>query len=145
MKRSRDINIVIGIGIFAVIAIVAYWITWFAAPQAIQSRTPDAPDYSIYVNFEQAFPMADGYVAIATLIGVIGLWQMAPGGFLSMMLVGGGALFLGLMDLLYDLEHQMFVPLTAESLIELIIVIVTLSLGPIMTSLLWKHRKEFLK
>ncbi len=145
MERSRDINTVIGIGIFAVITIAAYWITWFAAPQFIQSRTPDAPDYAIYVNFEQAFPMADGYVAIAALIGVIGLWQMTSWGFLSMMLAGGGALFLGLMDLLYDLEHQMFVPLTAESLIELIIVIVTLSLGPIMTALLWKHRKEFLK
>lgn len=145
MNRSRDINIVIGIGIFAVIAIAAYWITWFAAPQFIQSRTPDAPDYAIYVNFEQAFPMADGYVAVAALIGVVGLWQMKPWGFLSMMLAGGGALFLGLIDLLYDLEHQMFIPLTAESLIELIIVIITLSLGPIMTALLWKRRKELLK
>jgi site-specific recombinase XerD len=56
-----------------------------------------------------------------------------------------GAIFLGLMDLLYNLEHKMFTPLNAESTIELIIIIVTLSLGSIMTVFLWKHRKEFLK
>jgi len=145
MKRPRDINIVIGIGIFAVIAIAAYWITWFTAPQFIQARAPGAPDYEIYVNFEQAFPLADGYVAIAALIGAIGLWRMKSWGFLSMMLAAGGAFFLGLMDLLYDLEHSMFTPLNSESIIELIIVLLVLSLGPAMAALLWKQRKEFMQ
>jgi uncharacterized membrane protein (DUF2068 family) len=145
MQRPHDINIVIGIGIFAIIAIAMYWITWFAAPQLIQSRTPEAADYQVYVNFEQAFPLADGFIAIASLIGVIGLWRMKSWGFLSMMLGAGGAIFLGLMDLLYDIEHSMFVPLNAETAIELIIVIITLSLGPIMTTLLWRRRKDFMQ
>ena len=62
-----------------------------------------------------------------------------------MMLGAGGAIFLGLMDLLYDIEHHMFVPLNAETTIELIIVIVTLSLGPIMATLLWRRRKDFMQ
>jgi len=145
MKRPHEINIVIGIGVFAITVITAYWITWFTAPELIQSRTPEALDYQVYVNFEQAFPLADGFIAIAALIGVIGLWRMKSWGFLSMMLAAGGAIFLGLMDLLYDIQHSMFVPLNAETTIELIIVILTLSLGPIMTALLWRRRKDFIE
>jgi len=145
MKRPREINIVIGIGFFAVTAISLYWITWFTAPQLIQSRTPEASDYQIYVSFEQAFPLADGFVASAALIGVIGLWRMKSWGFLSMVLAAGGAIFLGLMDLLYDIQHRMFVPLNAETTIELIIVIITLLLGPMMAALLWKRRKDFME
>jgi len=145
MKRPSEIKFVIGIGIFAITVITLYWITWFTAPKLIQARTPDAPDYQIYVNFEQAFPLADGFIVIAALVGVIGLWQMKSWGFLWMLLAAGAAIFLGLMDLLYDLQHDMFVPLNAETTLELVIVILTLLLGPIMTALLWKRRKDFLQ
>lgn len=145
MKRPSDINIVIGIGIFAALAIAAYWITWFYAPSAIQSLTPADPEYAIYVAYEQAFPLPDAFVALAALTGVIGLWKMRAWGFLSMLLAAGGAIFLGLEDLLFDLQHQMFASFTAEALIELSIVILILALGPLMTVLLWKHRQEFLK
>lgn len=145
MKLHRDIKIVIGIGIFGFVVLTAYWIIWFTAPQLIQSRTPDAPDYAIYVAFEQAFPLADSYIAVAALIGAIGLSKMRPWGFLSSLLGSGGLIFLGLMDLLYDIEHKMFAPLNAESTMELVIVILTFVLGSIIVTLLWKHRKEFLK
>ncbi len=145
MKLHRDIKIVIGIGIFGFVILTAYWLIWFTAPQFIQSRTPDAADYTIYIVFQQAFPLADFYVAVAALIGAIGLFKMKSWGFLSMLLGSGGLIFLGLMDLLYDLEHKMFIPLNAESTMELVIVILTFVLGSIIVTLLWKHRKEFLK
>jgi len=144
MKRPGEVNFVIGIGIFAVAAIILYWVTWFAAPEFIQARAPEAPDYQIYVNFEQAFPLADGWLAIAALIGIIGLWKMRDWGFLFMLLAGSSAIFLGLMDLLYDLEHAMFVPLTAEAATELAIVILLLALGPLMIVLLWRNRRKFI-
>jgi uncharacterized membrane protein (DUF2068 family) len=84
-------------------------------------------------------------VAIAALVGVIGLWKMKDWGFLSMLLAAGGAFFLGLEDLLFDLENNMFVPFNGASGIELAIVLVIMALGPIMTVLLWKHRKELVK
>lgn len=145
MKLHRDVKIVMGIGIFGFVILTAYWIIWFIAPRLMQSRTPDAADYTIYAAFEQALPLADFYVAITALIGVIGLFKMRPWGFLSMLLGSGGLIFLGLIDLLYDLEHKMFIPLNAESTMELVIVILTFILGPIIVILLWKHRKEFIK
>jgi hypothetical protein len=145
MPRSRDINIVIGIGIFSVVAIAAYWFFWFVVPGVVQARTPADIDYLIYMGYELAFPLPDAFVAIAALIGVIGLWNMKDWGFLSMLLAAGGAIFLGLEDLLFDLENRMFVPFNGAAIIELAIVLLIMSLGPIMTALLWKHRKEFNK
>jgi hypothetical protein len=57
MKRPKDINIVIGIGIFTLIAMTAYWYAWFFAPDVVQSRVPSDPDYAVYVGYEQAFPL----------------------------------------------------------------------------------------
>jgi hypothetical protein len=145
MKRSRDIDIVIGIGIFAFVAIVAYWFFWFAVPGVVQSRTPADPDFAVYSGYELAFPLPDAFVAIAALIGAIGLWRMKDWGFLSMLLAAGGAFFLGLEDLLFDLENHMFVPFNVAAIIELAIVLVIIALGPIMTVLLWKHRKELIQ
>jgi hypothetical protein len=61
-----------------------------------------------------------------------------------MLLAGGAAIFLGLMDLLYDMQHGMFVPLTGEAAIELVIVALLLCLGPLMVGLLWKQRELFI-
>jgi hypothetical protein len=145
MKRPANINIVIGIGIFTVVAMLAYWCAWFVAPAVVQARTSADSDYAIYVAYEQAFPLPDAFVTLAALAGVIGLWKMRDWGFLSMLLAAGGAFFLGLEDLLYDLQHNMFVPFTGAAGIELAIVLVIMSLGPTMTVLLWKHRKEIIQ
>jgi uncharacterized membrane protein (DUF2068 family) len=83
-------------------------------------------------------------MAIAALVGVIGLWRMRDWGFLSMLLAAGAAIFLGLEDLFFDLQNRMFVPFGGAAVIELAIVLLIMSLGPIMTMLLWKHRKELI-
>jgi hypothetical protein len=144
VSRPREINWAIGIGVFCVAAVALYWTVWFAAPQFIQARQPGDPDYFLYVNFEQAFLLADAWLATAALIGAIGLWRMRDWGWLFMLLAGSSAIFLGLMDLLYDLQHGMFAPLTAEAAVERLIVILLLVLGPLSIGLLWRSRRRFL-
>ena len=143
MQRPGGINFVIGLEILVIVGVVLYWTTWFLAPEFIQSRSVDAPDYQIYVSFEQAFPLADSWLAIAALIGVAGLWRMRDWGFLFSLLSGSSAIFLGFMDLLYDLQHGMFIPFTLEASIELLIVLLLLLLAPIQIYLLWRHRRIF--
>ena len=70
---------------------------------------------------------------------------MRDWGFLFMLLAGSAAIFLGLMDLLYDLQHGIFSEMTAESTIELGIVIFLLVLGPTVISLTWSRRRLFLE
>ena len=145
MKRSKDINIVIGIGIFTILAMSAYWYAWYFAPEVVQARTPLDPDYAVYIGYEQAFPLPDLFVTLACAVGVVGLWKMRDWGFLAMLLTAGGAIFLGLEDLLYDLQHNMFVPFNGAAGIELAIVLVIMALGPAMTILLWKNRRDFIR
>ena len=145
MNRPRNINVVMGIGVFTFIAIAAYWFFWFVVPGVVQSRTPADADYLVYETYELAFPLPDAFVAISALVGVVGLSRMKDWGFLAMLLAAGGAFFLGLEDLLFDLENQMFVPFNSAAGIELVIVLLILSLGPIMTLLLWKHRRDLIK
>ena len=90
MNRPRDINIVIGIGIFAVVAFTTYWLIWFAAPGMVQSRMPGDPGFDIYEAYEMAFILPDAFVTMAALVGVIGLWSMKDWGVLSMLLAAGG-------------------------------------------------------
>ena len=142
MSRSRAARILIGLGFFSTIAVALYWLAWFAAPDLVQSRSPGAPDYGIYVAFEQAFPLGDTWLALASLLGALGLIRRRPWGFLFMLLAGSAAVFLGLMDLLYDLEHGMFVPFTAEATIELAIVVLLLALGPTVILITWIRRDE---
>ena len=143
MKRPIEANIVIVIALAVAVNMLLYWVTWFTAPEFVQSRSPDAPDYLIYVNFEQAFPLADGWLALAALIGAVGLWRMRDWGYVFALVASGAAIFLGLMDLLYDIEHGMFVPFTAEAAVELVIVISMLVLGPLVIALLWRIRRWF--
>jgi len=112
-----------------------------SCPASDPGSHPAAADYDIYVNFEQAFPLADGWLVLAALLGVIGLCKKREWGILFMLLAGSAAIFLGLMDLLYDLEHAMFTPLTAEAGTELAIVILLLVLGPVVILLAWRNRK----
>jgi hypothetical protein len=143
MPRTRAVNLLIGLGLFAAAAISAYWAAWVFAPDLVQSRSPADADYAIYVAFEQAFPLADGFLAVVALAGAVGLWKMRAWGFLCMLVAGGAALFLGCMDLLYDLEHRMFTPLTAEALIELGIVTLVWLLGLVVIGVTWHERRHF--
>jgi hypothetical protein len=96
-----------------------------------RARAPGAADYSIYVAFEGAFLLADGWVAVASLAGAAGLWRMRDWGLLFTLLGAGAGLFLGLIDLLYDLEHGMYVPLSGNAALELAIVAGLLILCPL--------------
>ena len=102
MKRSWRVNWLVGFGLLAVVLVPLYWILWFVSPETIQTFASGTPEYSAYVTFEQAFILADSWLAIAALIGVIGVLRMQRWGILFMLLAGSSAIFLGLMDLLYD-------------------------------------------
>ncbi len=139
LKRSPIIHLLIGLGLFAAAAISLYWILWFMAPQTIQVFRPGSPEYPTYVAFEQAFLLADPWLALVSLCGAIGLLYKQCWGLLCMLLAGSSAIFLGLMDLMYDLQHGVFVPLTGEAAVEMVIVMLLLGLGVSVIILSWKE------
>lgn len=143
MKRTLQINILIVFSLLAAIIIPLFWLLWFTFPAAIQTIQPGSPEYPAYVTFEQAFLLADAWLALCSLLAAIGLFKMRFWGLLFALLAGSAAIFLGLMDLLYDLQHGVFSPLTGEAAIELTIVCLSLGLGAATIILAWNALRNF--
>lgn len=80
-----------------------YWIAWFA-DRAVVASAHSAP----YISFEQAFPLADAWLAGAALMAAVTLHRRLPSALIWLAAVGGAALYLGALDILYDLQHGVY-------------------------------------
>ncbi len=133
-SRPKGLAWIIGILLFNFLATVAYWIAFFSTDY-VQVRTDE-----VYLAFERAFPLADAWMAICALLGVIGLWRGRGWGFLFGLLAASSAIYLGLMDVLFNLNEGIYSIGGSETLIEIVINLLLLSLGPILIIYLWKNR-----
>ncbi len=137
---TRDQRAVVAINLAVALGISLFWAAWFLAPSLARARAPAAPDYQIYLAFEQAFPLADACIVIAAAVGSLGLQRRRPWGKPLLWMANGAMIFLALMDLLYDLEHGMFLPLGAESVQAGLVVLFPLAAGIASSLLLWRSR-----
>lgn len=125
---------IIGLLLFTFAATLAYWIIYFTSGD-VQVRHDE-----VYLAFENAFPLADGWMAICALLGAIGLWKKQSWGFLFGLLAASSAIFLGLMDVLFNLQQDIYAMGGVETAIEIAINILTLGLGPVIIVYLGKNR-----
>lgn len=121
-------------GVIAAV-IVAYWMAWFTHRSLVASASGP-----VYVNFEQAFPLADGFIVLFLLLGARALRRHAPNAILFLLLGAGAGFYLGAMDVLYDIEHGIW-SRGANGLIELAINIVTFAASVYFSRWVWSHRR----
>ena len=100
-----------------------------------------ASDDPGYLGFERAFPAADAWLAIASVICAEGLRRRRAWAVLYGIAAGSAFIYLGLMDTLYNLEHAMYFHLSGEMLAETGINLSCFFFGPVLMSYLWHHRK----
>jgi hypothetical protein len=122
--------------ILLAVIVVGYWITWAVARSAVAVERRPA-----YVEFEQAFPLADGLVTACLLAGAEALWRRRTTALLWFLVGGGAGAFLGCMDLLYDVEHGLWGK-GSNGLTELCIVVVTFIAATSLVGWAWYHRAE---
>ncbi len=97
-ERSR--RAMAGLLLAAAVLIIAYWVAWLTHRSLVASETGAA-----YTQFEDAFPLADGWLALC-LVAASYCLVTARRAALFWLLAGGGAgLYLFAMDVLYDLQH----------------------------------------
>lgn len=90
--------------VFGTGSTLIYWAIWFFGERAwVATRTTAG-----YYEHQNAFPIADGFMAVVSLLGAIGLWQRRPSTLLWMLLAGSASLYLGFMDVLYNLENGVY-------------------------------------
>ncbi len=116
--------------------IVAFWSAWFLHRSLVAADTT-----SVYVAFENAFPLADAWLALLLVLSGLGLlrgWLSTP--YLLLAAASCG-LYLFAMDVLYDLEHGIW-GRGGNGLIELAINVATLVLSVGIGRFAWVNRLE---
>lgn len=86
---------------FAAAITLAYWLIWFGIDRDILASSH--ADY--YYHFENAFPAADAWLGITLIIGAIGILRLRSWGLLATLLAGGAGIYLGCMDVLFDVTY----------------------------------------
>jgi hypothetical protein len=116
----------------------AYWTIWFSNRDWIASEHTKA-----YYDFENAFPLADLWLGIAALLALVTLVRRRPSALLWLIATGAAGLYLGSMDLLYDLENDIFGK-GGGGAFEAVIVAVTWVFSITVLRYAWTRRGELL-
>src|ERR1700722_5308095 len=135
----------IGLLWFGALATLAYWVVWFGVDRSWLA-TADTP---AYYSFENAFPIADGWMAVTGALGAIALQRRRSSALLWMLLAGSAALYLSGMDILFDLENGIYRPSASSGgvgnvAVELFINVGCLAGGVAIIAFAWRHRGYFL-
>ncbi len=128
----------IGLLWFGSLATVAYWVIWFFVDRSWLA-TADTP---AYYTFENAFPLADGWMVVTGALAAIALAGRKPAAVLWMLLAGSASVYLAGMDILFDLENGIYRASTgaANLAVELFINIGCLTGGAAIIAFAWRHR-----
>jgi hypothetical protein len=96
-------RVILGMLGVAIALDAVYWVLWFSDRSAIASEHRAA-----YYQFEDAFPLADGWLGIACVLALVTLARRSPAAAYWLTCAGAAGLYLFGMDLLYDVEHGIF-------------------------------------
>jgi hypothetical protein len=135
----------IGLLWFGALATLAYWVVWFGVDRTLLA-TSDTPSY---YTFENAFPIADGWMAVTGALGAVALQRRKESALLWMLLAGGSSIYLSGMDTLFDLENGIYwTGLAAPGgvanvAVELFINVGCLVGGIAIVRFAWRHRTYF--
>jgi hypothetical protein len=125
-------------GVIAVVVLVAYWTAWYVDRDLVASDHTRS-----YVDFENAFPLADAWLGACVLMALRAVRRKSPMLLLWLLAGGGAGVYLFCMDVLYDLEHGIYAK-GAGGVIELGINLLTLGLSVWFVRWAWTRRTAIL-
>ena len=131
-------KLALGLTALTTIGIIVYWTLVFAKIFPVTELVPG------YKNWFMSFPLADGWIAVTSLLAFIFLLQNKPKAALFGLLTGSSLIFLGLYALLYGVNTGLLFILTTDELIEIGIKVYCLSVGSFFIVYFWKLAKELL-
>lgn len=120
--------------LLAAIFTAGYWLVYFTSG-AMQARSD-----AIYLGFENSFPLADSWMALAL---VISAWCLLRGDSRAVpwgICAGSAMVYLAAMDLSFDLEQSVFsAAMNFKAVIEAAINLSCWILGPLTIARFWRH------
>ena len=142
--RPRGTSAAFWIMALTVVAMIAYWGIWFFVDRdwLATAHTPE------YYAFENAFPLADAWMTLASLLGAVALRRGRPSAVFWMLVGGGASVYLGLMDVLFDLQHGIYLAPTGDWVgvgVEVAVNLATLLAGGWILRFAWRNRAALLR
>jgi hypothetical protein len=114
----------------------AYWIVFFTGGEV------QASESECYLVFERAFPLADLWLAATCVAAAEALRRGRESAVLWGIAAGSAAVYLGCMDVLYNLENGMYARWSPPMAGELAINLYCLSFGPFLLAYFWRNRRR---
>jgi len=97
-----------------------------------------------YRNWFMSFPLADGWIALTSLLAFVFLLRGDEKAALFGLLTGSSLIFLGLYALLYGVNTGLIFNLTMDEIIEIGIKVYCLSVGSFFIIYFWNFAREML-
>lgn len=141
--EPRHYRLTLGLIVVAFVANVAYWVIWFFVDRAWLANM----DTQAYYTFENAFPAADGWLAVACAAGAWAMWKRRASSLFWLLAGGSASIYFGLMDVLFDLENGVYGAPKGDwgaVGIEIAINLFALGLGAWALVFGWRNRTWFL-
>lgn len=138
-ELPRGGRFILGVLIFGVLATLAYWGVWFGIDREILASAHSESYYA----FEGAFPLADGWLAGTGVFAIVALIRRRASALLWTFAAGALSIYLGLLDVLFDLENGIYRAAdTAAVIVEIAINVLTLSMGTVVLLWAWQKRRQ---
>ena len=135
----RGGRFILGVLIFGIIATAAYWLVWFGIDREILASAHS----DSYYAFENSFPMADLWMAASGIAACVALVRRRASALLWIIAAGATSVYLGLLDVLFDLENGIYrSPDSVGVLVEIAINVLTLAFGTLIMIWAWRSRRE---
>jgi hypothetical protein len=141
MQRTTSLTITAALMLLTAIGTILFWAVFFIDLDAQRAST-FASRAEAWFAWELSFPLADGWVILTALLGAIGLWRMRPTGLLFGLVSGSAMVFLGLIDILFFLENDLYLPMNVEVAIELFIHLWMTGFGLFAITIIWRDYKN---
>ena len=90
------------------------------------------------LKHEKSFPLPDlGWITVCLFVSAIGLLMEEKFGVFFSALAGSGMIFLGLIDLAFDLQNEVFKRRGFDVYMGIFIIVLMLILGPLFIFFAW--------
>jgi uncharacterized protein YacL len=126
----------------AIILMAAFWSCWFLNRALVSTLPENDPRYTCYTVVIDAFLLADAWLTACCVACLAGLKRDRRWASLYAILAGASGIFLGLMDLCYDVQNSIFDQLTMPITFEIILICCSLAMGTLMITLGWRSAKS---
>jgi len=138
IKSNRERWLIPGLEFLVALGIILFWTVFFSTDM-VNISDPHLKD--AYLAFESAFVFADFYLSFMLILGGVGLLKKMPYGYFFSLIAGASLVFLGLLDVSFNVRNGIYFLGAGEALLNVAINSICLGFGAFLLLKIWKDKR----